>query len=170
VASLRWEWSVSPLGEQPHDLGDLPLQQAVHRAATGRLVGEFAAGSPVKPPVDAQLTDSSTWQAARTVQPAWVAWPSKSSSPDLVAASTWAGPGHSAQRPFPSTSTSLTASSRSASPSRAASARAASSSRSRLACCTPGLDSASAWIAPSLATVRSRMLVERSTPTGRRPR
>jgi len=28
---------------------------------------------------------SNTWQAARTVQPDWVAWQSKSSSPDLVA-------------------------------------------------------------------------------------
>src|ERR671910_414217 len=34
---------------------------------------------------------SSTWQAARTVQPAWVAWQSKSSSPDLVAAPTRGG-------------------------------------------------------------------------------
>jgi hypothetical protein len=27
----------------------------------------------------------SAWQAARTVQPDWMAWQSKSSSPDLVA-------------------------------------------------------------------------------------
>src|SRR4029453_246777 len=68
------------------------------------------------------------------------------------------------QRPFPSTSTSRTASSWSASPSRAASARAASNSTSRLAACTPGLDSDNAASAPSLATIRSRMIVERSPP------
>ena len=62
-------------------------------------------------------------------------------------------------------SMSLTASSLTASPSRAASALAATNSTSRLACCPPGLDSASAASAPSLATVRSRMIVERSTPT-----
>jgi hypothetical protein len=48
---------LAPRLEQPHDLGDLPLQQAVHRAATRRLVGELVAGAPAQPPVGAQLTD-----------------------------------------------------------------------------------------------------------------
>jgi hypothetical protein len=48
---------LAPLAEQPHDLGDLPVQQAVHRAATGRMVLEFAGGSPAQPPVGTQLAD-----------------------------------------------------------------------------------------------------------------
>jgi hypothetical protein len=48
---------LAPLLKQPHDLGDLPVQQAVHRAATRRLVGQLAGGLPAQPPVDAQLAD-----------------------------------------------------------------------------------------------------------------
>jgi hypothetical protein len=82
---------LTPLLEQPDDLRDLPVQQAMHRAATGGLVGQLASGTPVKPPVDAQLTDLHTRQTARTVQPCPVACSSKSSSPALVAASTLGG-------------------------------------------------------------------------------
>ncbi len=58
---------------------------------------------------------------------------------------------------------SLTAISLSASPKRAASARAASSSKSRSLLRAPGRDLARASIAPSLATVRMRMIVARWT-------
>jgi hypothetical protein len=49
---------LAPLIEQPHDLGDLPVQQAVHWTPTRRKVGdEFTGGPPAQPPVDAQLVD-----------------------------------------------------------------------------------------------------------------
>jgi hypothetical protein len=44
---------LAPLAEQPQDLGDLPVQQPVHWAATRRLVLELADGPPAQPPVDA---------------------------------------------------------------------------------------------------------------------
>lgn len=58
----------------------------------------------------------------------------------------------------------MTASSFTASDNRATSAFAASSSTSRAVLPTPGLDADSAARAPSLATWRSFMIVERSTP------
>ena len=41
---------LAPFAQQPHDLSDLPLRQAVHRAATGRLVGELVDRPPAQPP------------------------------------------------------------------------------------------------------------------------
>src|ERR671913_1615332 len=156
---------LAPLVEQRHDLGDLPVEQAVHRAATRGLVGELVGGPPAQPPVHAdlaQLQDS----AGVSHRPALPACLLEQGQQPSLGGLIHPGrdPATQPQRPFPSTSISLTAISLSASPSRAASARAASSSRSRLAACTPGLDSDSAWSAPSLATVRSRIIVERSTP------
>ena len=155
---------LAPLVEQPHDLGDLLVQQAVHRAAPAGSVGQLAGGPAVQPPVDAQLADLEHLAGGRTVQPASVAWRAG------PAARTWwpdppgAGPGHSAPTPFslhqhqldghllerlaqpgrlrPALQLQL--------PSRPAAPRA--------------WRTASAWIAPSLATVRIRMIVERSTP------
>src|SRR5512142_2458190 len=67
------------------------------------------------------------------------------------------------QPSFPSTSMSLTAISLSASDNRATSAFACSNSTSRSRAFTPGRDAANAANAPSLATVRIRMMVDRST-------
>src|SRR5215217_3068453 len=156
---------LAPLIEQPQDLGDLPVQQAVHRAATRRPVLELAGGTPAQPPVDAQLIDLKHL-AGCPDRPALSRGLLQQLQQPGLGGRIHPGrdPATQPQRPFPSTSSSRTASSLSASPSRAASALAASNSTSRLAAATPGLESASAASAPSLATVRSRMIVERSTP------
>jgi hypothetical protein len=125
---------LAPRLEQPHDLGDLPVQQAMQRAATRGLVGQLASDAPAQPPVAAQLADLQ-YLADGPHPPALL-----QGLLEQVQQPSLGGRVHprwdlatQSQRPFPSTSTSLTASSLSASPSRAASARAASSSRSRLA-------------------------------------
>ncbi|MFC5040213.1 hypothetical protein [Ornithinimicrobium kibberense] len=75
------------------------------------------------------------------------------------------GHGHQSSPPFFSSRVSLTASSLTASPSRSISALASSSSTSRaLLPGVPGREAASAVRAPSLATCRTRMIVDRSTP------
>src|SRR5215211_7348505 len=157
---------LAPLVEQRHDLVDLPVEQAVHRAATRGLVGKLVGGPPAQPPVHADLAQLQD-PAGVSHRPALPACLLEQVQQPGLGGLIHPGrdPATQPQRPFPSISMSLTAISLSASPSRAASALAASSSRSRLACCTPGRDSASAASAPSLATVRSRMIVERSTPT-----
>jgi hypothetical protein len=126
---------LAPLLEQPHDLGDLPVQQAVHRAPTRRVVGQLASGLPAQPPVDAQLVDLEHL-AGGPHRPALFQGLLEQVQQSGLGGLVHPGrdPATQSQRPFPSTSTSLTASSLSASPSRAASARAASNSRSRLAC------------------------------------
>jgi hypothetical protein len=48
---------LTPLIEQPHDLSDLPVHQAMQRAASGGLIGQLVSGPAAQPPVDAQLTD-----------------------------------------------------------------------------------------------------------------
>jgi hypothetical protein len=48
---------LAPLVEQPHDLGDLPVEQAMHRAATRPLIFELAGGAAAQPAVNPQLAD-----------------------------------------------------------------------------------------------------------------
>jgi hypothetical protein len=73
-------------------------------------------------------------------------------------------PATQSQRPFPSANIKRTPISFSASESRAISALASASSGSPAPWRTPGRDEASASSAPCLATSRTRMIVERSTP------
>jgi hypothetical protein len=82
---------LAPLLEQPQDLGDLPVQQAVHRAATGRLVLELAGGAAAQPPIDAQLADLQhlASPAHRPTLPAGLL--EQVQQPGLVAASTRGG-------------------------------------------------------------------------------
>jgi hypothetical protein len=42
---------LAPLMEQPHDLGSLPGQQPMQRAATGPAVGQLVGGAAAKPSV-----------------------------------------------------------------------------------------------------------------------
>jgi hypothetical protein len=42
---------LAPLVEQRYDLGDLPVEQPVQRAATGTMIGQFVGGAAAQPPV-----------------------------------------------------------------------------------------------------------------------
>jgi hypothetical protein len=155
---------LAPLVKQRHDLGDLVGEQPVARAAARTVILQLLGGAAAQPPVRA---DRAKLQhpAGRTKLPAGL-----HRLLDQVQQAGLGGrldpgwdPASKPQRPFPSTSSSLTASSLSASPSRAASALACASSRSCSLERVPGRDSANAASAPCLATSRSRMMVERST-------
>jgi hypothetical protein len=155
---------LAPLVKQRHDLGDLVGEQPVQRAAARAVILQLVGGAASEPPVG---THQAKLQhpAGRTKLPAGL-----HRLLDEVQQAGLGGrvdpgwdPATEPQRPFPSTNSSLTASSLSASPSRAASALACASSRSCSLERTPGRDSASAASAPCLATSRSRRMVERST-------
>jgi hypothetical protein len=110
---------LAPLLGQPHDRGDLPVQQATHRGATRGLVGQLASGAPAQPPVDAQLADLQHLADGPHPPALLQGLLEQVQQPSL------GGRVHprrdlatQSQRPFPSTSTSLTASSLTASPSR----------------------------------------------------
>ena len=155
---------LAPPVEQRHDLGDLPVQQPVQRAAARTAILQLVGGAAAKPPVGPHRAKLQH-PAGRTELPA-----GRHRLLDQVQQAGLGGrldsgwdPATQPQRPFPSTSSSFQASSLSASPSRAASALACASSRSRSLECVPGRDSANAANAPCLATSRSRMMVERST-------
>ena len=115
------------------DLGDLIIEEAVHRAATGCTIGELAGGPPVDPAVVADLAQLEL--VARSPEaPTGVGSVSDEIEQgclgDLIAAARDSAT--QPQRSFPSTNINLTAISLGTSPSRATPARAASSSsRSR---------------------------------------
>jgi hypothetical protein len=92
---------LAPRIEQPHDLGDLLLEQAVHRAAARGLVGELAGGAATQPPEGPHLTKLGA-PRRRHGMSTRLRWPAQA----RPAARTWwpdppaAGPGHSAPTPF----------------------------------------------------------------------
>jgi hypothetical protein len=137
--------SLAPLVEQPDDLGDLPVQQPMQGAATRTAVGQLVGGAAAKPPVGPHRAKLQHL-AGGTELPAGL-----HRLLDQLQQTGLGGrihprrdPATQPQRPFPSTSSSLTANSLSASPNRVASALACCSSRSCSLERVPGRDSASA--------------------------
>jgi hypothetical protein len=155
----------APLVEDRHNRGNLLAEQAVHRDPAGLAVGQVGApGLPAfdPPPADPEHLAHGLQGPARTDR--LVDQGEEARLADGVDPA-WDGVGHRhPEPPFPSSKVSLTASSFTASDNRATSAFAASNSTSRAVFPTPGFDADNADMAPSLATWRSFITVDRSTP------
>src|SRR4051794_40246368 len=155
---------LAPLLEHRQDLRGLAGEQAVHRPATGPLVGQGAALGALGPAVRPDPTELEDLGGAGR-GPALGDGLAQQTEQGLLGGrvdSAWDS-ATQPQGPFPSISINLTASSFTVSDNRAISAFAASNSPSRAGARIPGRDSASAASAPSLATCRIRSTVERST-------
>jgi len=155
---------IAPALEQLEDRGHLLGAQAVDRAA--RLaIAETVGIAPAPPPPRSTLVQLEIGAGAAVL-------PALSDGPvDQIQKLVLGGrvdatrdPATQPQRSFPSASINRTPISFNASDSRAISACAAASSGSGPSRRTPGRDAANASSAPSFATVRSFMIVERSTP------
>ena len=132
---------LAPLVVEPDDLGHLLGQQPMHGLSAGSSVGELAVGPALAPAVGPDLTQLQL-PARPPEAPALVGGLGDEVEQSFLGdrVDTSGDPATQPQRPFPSTSMSLTAISLRASPRRSASARAASSSRSRSLPWLPGRD------------------------------
>src|SRR3954453_20812359 len=154
-----------PVVKERDDRLLLALKQAVHRVPAGRSVLQTAGGATLAPAPRPGLAELQV-RAGPAVLPAC-----RGRRVDQLEHARLGGrvdaardPATQSQRPFPSASINLTPISLIASESRAISAFAAASSGSGpWPALIPGLDCANASNAPCLATMRSFMIVERST-------
>ena len=123
---------LAPLVEQRQDLGDLLVEQPVHRRPARRRSASCPAARRASQRCARTSRRSSSWQARRSDQPRLDRVVEQLEQRGLGGRVDPArDPATQPQPPFPSTSISLTAISLSASDSRATSALAASSSKSR---------------------------------------
>ena len=156
---------LAPLIEQRDDRGALVGEQPMHRARARAVILEaagFTALIPApRPPLgELEILAHATMTPARPGRPVDQAQQARFGG-RVDAARNRAT---QSQRPFPSASINRTPISFSASDSLAISARASASSGSTPLGRTPGRDAAKASSAPCLATSRSFITVERSTP------
>ncbi|MBK8458929.1 MAG: hypothetical protein IPL43_00845 [Micropruina sp.] len=151
---------LTPVVEQVHDGGDLIVQKTVDDDPTRPPVGQISTSVlPAFHPPPADLEHIAGSLQTPALADGVVDQVEQSGLAGGVDTHRDGGRSPPSGAPFPSTNVSLTANSA----SRATSALAASSSTSRTVFPTPGLDADSAAIAPSLATCRTFMIVDRST-------
>ncbi len=155
----------APLVEHRQDRGDLLVEQTVHRDPAGPAVGQL--GAPPRPalhPTAADLQDLAGGPQGPALGQGMVDQGQQAGLPNGVDPGRHRLGHRHPEPPIPSSRVNLTANSFTASLSRAISACAPSSSTSRGVLPTPGFDADRAARAPSLATWRNFMIVDRSTP------
>src|ERR1035438_185356 len=156
---------ISPGLEQIEDRGHLKRSEPVHRVPAGPLVGQAVSVAPASPAPRATLIQLEI-RARAAMLPAASDGLVDQAEQLVLGGRVQIGrdPATQPQRSFPSANIKRTPISLIASESRAISALASTSSGSEAPWRTPGRDEASASSAPCLATSRTRMIVERSTP------